>query len=76
MPEQAPPVLCPTMNPAVDLSPDTERVMPTNKLRCGVPSNDAGSGGINVVRVLTRLGGTAHALCPPGGLSGEWLKGR
>jgi 6-phosphofructokinase 2 len=64
------------MNPAVDLSTDTERVVPTNKLRCGVPSHDAGGGGINVARVLTRLGGAAHALCPAGGPSGEWLKGR
>ncbi|MFT5933721.1 MAG: 6-phosphofructokinase 2 [Hydrogenophaga sp.] len=64
------------MNPAVDLATDTERVVPTNKLRCGVPSHDAGGGGINVARVLTRLGGSAHALCPVGGPSGEWLKSR
>lgn len=76
MPEQAPPVLCLTMNPAVDLSTDTERVVPTNKLRCGTALHDAGGGGINVARVLTRLGGAAHALCPAGGPSGEWLKGR
>lgn len=70
------PVVCLTMNPAVDLSTDTERVVPTNKLRCGVSSHDAGGGGINVARVLTRLGGAAHAMCPAGGPSGEWLKGR
>ncbi len=64
------------MNPAVDLSTDTERVVPTNKLRCGAALHDAGGGGINVARVLTRLGGAAHALCPAGGPSGEWLKGR
>lgn len=64
------------MNPAVDLATETERVVPTNKLRCGAPSRDAGGGAINVARVLTRLGGAAHALCPVGGPSGEWLKTR
>lgn len=71
-----PPVLCLTMNPAVDLSTDTERVVPTHKLRCGETLHDAGGGGINVARVLQRLGGSAHALCPAGGPSGEWLKSR
>ncbi len=73
---QHPPVLCLTMNPAVDLSTDTERVLPTHKLRCGETLHDAGGGGINVARVLLRLGGSAHALCPAGGPSGEWLKSR
>lgn len=64
------------MNPAVDLSTDTERVAPTEKLRCGAALHDAGGGGVNVARVLARLGGAAHALCPAGGSSGEWLKAR
>lgn len=70
------PVLCLTMNPAVDLSTHTERVVPTHKLRCGTTLHDAGGGGVNVARVLMRLGGAAHALCPAGGPSGEWLKSR
>jgi 6-phosphofructokinase 2 len=70
------PVLCLTMNPAVDLATDTERVVPMHKLRCGATLHDAGGGGINVARVLQRLGGSAHALCPAGGPSGEWLKAR
>lgn len=73
---QHPPVLCLTMNPAVDLSTDTERVVPTHKLRCGETLHDAGGGGINVARVLQRLGASAHSLCPVGGPSGEWLKSR
>jgi 6-phosphofructokinase 2 len=64
------------MNPAVDLSTDTEHVVPTHKLRCGPTLHDAGGGGVNVARVLTQLGGAAHALCPAGGPSGEWLKHR
>ena len=71
-----PTVLCLTMNPAVDLSTDTENVVPTHKLRCAKTLHDAGGGGVNVARVLQRLGGTAQALCPAGGPSGEWLKAR
>jgi 6-phosphofructokinase 2 len=76
MAEQAPAVLCLAMNPAVELATDTKRVVPKNKLRCGVPTHDAGGGGINMTRVWTQLGGAARALYPAVGLSGEWLKGR
>jgi 6-phosphofructokinase 2 len=69
-------VLCLTMNPAVDLATETERVVPTHKLRCGDTLHDAGGGGINVARVLTRLGGHCTALCPTGGSSGHWLERR
>ena len=75
-PNQNLPVLCLTMNPAVDLSTGTERVVPTHKLRCGETLHAAGGGGINVARVLQRLGSAAHVLCPAGGPSGEWLKSR
>lgn len=69
-------VLCLTMNPAVDLATETERVVPTHKLRCGETLHDAGGGGINVARVLTRMGGRCTALCPTGGSSGQWLERR
>ena len=69
-------VLCLTMNPAVDLATETERVVPTHKLRCGDTLHDAGGGGINVARVLTNLGGRCTALCPTGGPSGHWLETR
>ncbi|MGS5089594.1 1-phosphofructokinase family hexose kinase [Hydrogenophaga sp. A37] len=71
-----PRVLCLTMNPAVDLATETERVVPTHKLRCGDTLHDAGGGGINVARVLHRLGGQCTALCPTGGSSGQWLERR
>ena len=64
------------MNPAVDLATETESVVPTHKLRCGDTLHDAGGGGINVARVLTRLGGDCTALCPTGGSSGHWLERR
>lgn len=69
-------VLCLTMNPAVDLATETEHVVPTHKLRCGDTLHDAGGGGINVARVLTRLGGRCTALCPTGGSAGLWLETR
>lgn len=71
-----PDVLCLTMNPAVDLATETESVVPTHKLRCGDTLHDAGGGGINVARVLTRMGGHCTALCPAGGSSGHWLQRR
>lgn len=69
-------VLCLTMNPSVDLATATERVVPTHKLRCGDTLHDAGGGGVNVARVLTRLGGQCTALCPTGGSPGHWLERR
>ena len=71
-----PDVLCLTMNPAVDLATETESVVPTHKLRCGDTLHDAGGGGVNVARVLTRLGGHCVSVCPTGGPSGHWLEKR
>ena len=45
-----------SLNPALDLATTTERVEPTHKLRCGPAQRFAGGGGINVARVLHRLG--------------------
>lgn len=70
------PILCLTMNPSVDLATDTEQVVPTHKLRCGPTLHDAGGGGVNVARVLTRLGGRCLSLCPQGGPTGHWLEQR
>ncbi|MFM6986148.1 MAG: 1-phosphofructokinase family hexose kinase [Hydrogenophaga sp.] len=71
-----PDVLCLTMNPAVDLATETEAVVPTHKLRCSDTQHDAGGGGVNVARVLTRLGGHCLCMCPTGGSSGQWLQRR
>lgn len=71
-----PHVLCLTMNPSVDLATETEAVVPTHKLRCGDTLHDAGGGGVNVARVLTRLGGHCLSVCPTGGSSGQWLQRR
>jgi 6-phosphofructokinase 2 len=69
-------VLCLTMNPAVDLATETERVVPTHKLRCSDTLHDAGGGGINVARVLARLGSAPALLSLAGGPTGDWLRSR
>jgi 6-phosphofructokinase 2 len=62
-----------TMNPAIDLSTSVERVEPVRKLRCGPARREAGGGGINVARVVRRLGGEVRALYPAGGSVGQLL---
>lgn len=63
-----------TMNPAVDLYTTAQRVVPTHKLRCGLALVHPGGGGINVARVVARLGGDVRAVFPAGGLTGERLR--
>jgi 6-phosphofructokinase 2 len=68
-----PPIVTLTMNPALDIATSTERVVPTEKLRCSAPRYDPGGGGINVARAVHMLGGDALAVFPVGGLSGAML---
>ncbi len=51
------PILTVTVNPALDISTTTEQVKSGHKLRCGPSRLDPGGGGINVARVVQRLGG-------------------
>lgn len=62
-----------TMNPALDVSTSTPHVTPSHKLRCAPPQHHAGGGGINVARVLRRLGADCLAAYPGGGTSGSTL---
>jgi 6-phosphofructokinase 2 len=62
-----------TPNPSLDVSTSVERIMPTHKLRCSAPRHDPGGGGINVARVVQRLGGKVTAIYPRGGATGELL---
>ena len=66
-------ILTLTMNPALDISTATETVMDTHKLRCIGGDIHPGGGGINVARVLQRLGANCLALYPAGGLIGQQL---
>jgi 6-phosphofructokinase 2 len=65
------PIATLTMNPSIDVLTATERVEHTHKMRCGKPRFDPGGGGINVARVVKRLGGDATAVYPAGGPYGD-----
>jgi fructose-1-phosphate kinase PfkB-like protein len=60
-----------TMNPALDITMDTDRIIPTDKMRCGLPRYDPGGGGINVARIAHVLGASVLALFPAGGHAGN-----
>ena len=67
-------ILTLTMNPALDLATSTATVTDTHKLRCSAPLRFPGGGGINVARVLQRLGADCLALYPVGGVQGQQLR--
>ncbi|MDE2594348.1 MAG: 1-phosphofructokinase family hexose kinase [Burkholderiales bacterium] len=67
----APPVVTITMNPALDVSTAVDQVIPTHKLRCEAAFTHPGGGGINVARVIHRLGTPCLALFPSGGATGQ-----
>ncbi len=69
-------VLTLTLNPSLDIATTTEQVRSTDKLRCDAPKADPGGGGINVARVMTRLGGSAKAIFTAGGPNGRALEER
>ena len=62
-----------TVNPAIDIFVNVDRVQPTHKLRCSPPRRDPGGGGINVARAAHRLGGDVTAIYPTGGAIGKLL---
>lgn len=63
-----------TMNPTIDSNTRVSHVVNNHKLRCGSPSFEPGGGGLNVSRVIHRLGGASTALYTCGGADGELLK--
>lgn len=64
------PIVTLTVNPALDVSTTTETVAPEHKLRCGPSRVDPGGGGVNVSRVIERLGGHSTAIYAVGGPTG------
>ncbi len=63
-----------TINPAIDIFVNVDRVEPTKKMRCSPPKRDPGGGGINVARVAHRLGARVAAIYPIGGAIGKLLQ--
>ncbi|MEX3633489.1 1-phosphofructokinase family hexose kinase [Paraburkholderia sp. BR14320] len=68
-----PEILTLTLNPAVDVATSVDRIVDTRKLRCSAARRDPGGGGINVARVIHRLGGDCEALYMAGGPPGLTL---
>lgn len=60
-----------TPNPALDIATAVDRLEDAHKLRCDAPQVHPGGGGINVARVLHRLGAEVLAVFPVGGPTGE-----
>jgi 6-phosphofructokinase 2 len=63
-----------TINPSIDVSTSAERVVPFHKVRCVSTRRDPGGGGINVARVLERLGAEVTAMYAMGGTLGRLLR--
>lgn len=62
-----------TFSPCIDKSASVPVMVPEKKLLCSYPKLEPGGGGINVARVLKRLGVQATAIYPSGGYSGKFL---
>jgi 6-phosphofructokinase 2 len=63
-----------TPNPAIDIAVHVPQLVPSHKLRCDDVRRDPGGGGINVARVVHRLGGETLAIYPAGGGPGNELQ--
>lgn len=63
-----------TLNPALDKSAKVDGIITEHKLKCHSVSYQAGGGGINVSRVLNRLGIKTNCIFPVGGDNGLRLK--
>jgi 6-phosphofructokinase 2 len=63
-----------TVSPALDKSAHFSGLVPEQKIRCQTPLFDAGGGGINVSKAISRLEGKSLAIITSGGSTGEMLK--
>src|SRR6187200_1071417 len=62
-----------TFNPCIDKSATVPQLIPEKKLSCSEPYFEPGGGGINVARVIKKLGGNATAIYPAGGYTGKFF---
>lgn len=62
-----------TFSPSIDKSSSVLEIKHDIKMKCTKLLADAGGGGINVARVLTRLGADVKTIFPAGGLSGQFF---
>jgi 6-phosphofructokinase 2 len=64
-------ILTLTLNPVLDVLTSIDKVSDTHKMRCGPTVKHPGGGGVNVARVLHRLGANCVAMYLAGGVTGE-----
>ncbi|MEY2677330.1 MAG: hypothetical protein RLZ00_22 [Pseudomonadota bacterium] len=64
-------ILTVTLNPALDVLTTIDRVSDTHKMRCGPTLKHPGGGGVNVARVLHRLGAKCQAVYLAGDVTGQ-----
>lgn len=62
-----------TPNPCIDKSVSVPALLPDKKLHCAIEQLEPGGGGINVARVIKRLGLPVTAIYPAGGSTGLLL---
>lgn len=63
-----------TVSPALDKSAHFSGLVVEQKIRCHSALFDAGGGGINVSKAISKLGGNSLAVLTSGGATGEMLK--
>ena len=63
-----------TINPSLDKSTQFTGLVAEQKIRCGTPRYDAGGGGINVSKAISRLGGESLCVFTSGGSPGIKLE--
>ncbi len=62
-----------TFSPSIDKSATVNELIPTKKLKCDNANAQPGGGGINVARVLSKLGADVLAIFPSGGYTGAYF---
>lgn len=63
-----------TVNPSLDKSTTFSGLVAEQKIRCTTPKYDAGGGGINVSKAISRLGGESLCVFTTGGSPGKMLE--
>ena len=63
-----------TINPSLDKSAHFNGLIPEQKMRCETPKYDAGGGGINVSKAISKLEGSSFCVFTSGGSSGKMLE--
>jgi 6-phosphofructokinase 2 len=67
-------ILAVALNPTIDISSEVQHVQPTHKMRTSLQERHAGGGGVNVARVIAKLGDRPELLIVSGGATGALLE--